>query len=537
MNDRLYIIINGIVMMFILVLTSCSQNEPKRDFSATRLGSVPEPVNITVTPDGRHTIFVMADGNKQRAVFDGVAGPKFDGVYVERSLALSSDQKRIGYIIATNQPNPNGCKTCGPPGKWRAVIDNHFGPEYEKILGIAFSNDGKKAAYAALKKNQDGSAFWTVVVDGKEEGGHYNAISKLSPLFSPDGKRLVSVARKENQKSVVVVNGSESGMYDYIGYGIPFFSPDGKHMAYTVRNFTTNRATLIFDGSPGSYHNAIPERSLVFSPDSKHFAYCAQTDNDWQVIADGRPQKKYAQVDNIQYSPDGKYLTYKAKKGEQWTIVTNGRAGFYQDSIMNGFPAFSPDGNSIAYGFKKNGKWKVMVEQVSTGRTLEEQYLINNDEKGYDEIISCVFSPDSKNLSYVAREGNEKKVVIEGEAGKGYDDIIPHIIYSPDSKHVAYLAKFKKANDKKRLIVLDGNPGPECDAILNENLSFIVFSTDSKHVAYAASMNQKWNYVINGRVVPESYVTICSLVTSLKGGFESMAVNNKMLYRVKYDFN
>jgi Tol biopolymer transport system component len=536
MNNRVCIIMRGITTMFLLlVITSCHQNEPKGHLSSTAIGPVPDPVNITVTPNGRHTIFVMPNGNKQRVVFDGVAGPEFEGVYVERSLVLSSDEKRTGYIVATNTPVPNGCKTCGPPGKWRTVIDNQFGPEYEKILRVIFSYDAKKVAYAAMKKNEDGSTFWTVVVDGKEEG-HYNAISKLSPLFSLDGKQVVSIARKENQKSVVVVNNVDSKEYDYIGYGIPFFSPDGKHIAYSARDYSPNLTTVVFDGKVGPKYNAIPERSLVFSPDSKHFAYGTQTGNTWQVVADGSPQNKYEQVDNIQYSADGKYLTYKAKKGEKWMVVVNGKEGAHQDSIMKGFPVFSPDGKDIAYGLKKDGKWKVVVEQVDTRKNLNEEYLIGNDDKGYDEIISCVFSPDSKRLSYIIREGTKKRVVSDGKAEDGYDDIVPEIIYSPDSKHAAYLARFKEADEKKKLIVLDGKAGPECDAILNENLSFIVFSPDSKHVAYAASMNGKWNHTIDGQVMAESYNTICNLVTSLKGGFESIVVNNKTLYLVKWNF-
>ncbi|MCW3116854.1 MAG: WD40-like Beta Propeller Repeat [Chitinophagaceae bacterium] len=478
-----------------------------------------------------------SDENKQCVVFDGVDGPKFEGVYVEKSFVLSTVGKRTGYIIATNKPDPNGCKTCGPPGKWRAVIDNQFGPEYEKILSIAFSRDGKKVAYAAMKKNKNGSNFWTLVVDGKEEKGRYNAISKLSPVFSVDGKQVVSVARKKNQKSVVVINDVDSREYDYVGYGIPFFSPDGTHMAYSARDFATNLASVIFDGKTGPNYNAIPEISLVFSSNSKHFAYGAQTDNDWLVVADGKPQEKYTQVDNIQYSPDGKHLTYKVKKGEKWTVIVDGKEGTYRDSIMNGFPVFSPDGKDIAYGFKKNDKWNIVVEHVDTRENVNEQYLISNDQWGYDEIISCVFSPDSKHLSCVIREGTKKKVVTEGQVGHGYDDIVPNIIYSPDSKHMAYLAKFKKAGDKKRLIVLDGNPGLECDGILNENVSFIVFSPDSKYVAYAASINEKCNLIINGQMMKESYNTICNLVSSPNGEFESIVVNNKRLYRVKWNFD
>ncbi|SEO07793.1 WD40-like Beta Propeller Repeat [Mucilaginibacter gossypiicola] len=536
MNNHRYKITGVIVYIFLLIeITSCREKETPINISTTTLCAVPNPVNITVTPDGRHTMFVVTEGNKQHVVFDGVAGPEFEGVYVERSFMLSPDGKRTAYIVASNIPAPNNCKTCGPPGKWRAIIDNHFEPEYEKILNIAFSNDAKQFAYAAMKKRNDGSNFWTVVVNGHEEGC-YNAISKLSPQFNLDGKKIVSVVRRENQKSIVVVNNTESEDYDYIGYGIPIFSPDGKHMAYSARDFKTNLAIVVFDGKAGNPYNAVPERSLVFSPDSKSFAYGAQIANNWQVVANNVPEEKYLKVDNIQYSPDGKHLTYKAQKGGKWMVVTDGKEGFAVDSLMKGFPVFSADGKNTAYGYKKSGKWHVVVEQVDTQENINQQFFISNFEKGYDEIIACFFSPDNKHLSFIVREGNKKKVINDGIAENEFDDIVPNLTYSPDSKHIAYLARIKEAGDKKKLVVLDGSPGPEFDDILNENLSFILFSRDSRHVSYAAASHGKWSYIIDGQSMKAAYDTICNLVDAGLNGFESIAVNDGKLYLLKWGF-
>jgi len=536
MNNRAFAVFAYVIGITLLGVTSCGQKTPQGHYVVNNLSILPDPINISITPDSRHIMYVKTHGSKKQVVFDTTAGPEFDGVYVDNTFVTTSDMKRIGYAIATNKAAPGDCATCGPPGKWRAVIDSQFGPEYDKVGGITFNHDGSSVAYNAMKKKKDGRVEWITVINGKEVPGTYEAVSFYSPKFGPDGKNVYNVAKKKNGKSIVVVNDTEGVEFDKIGYGIPFLSADGKHFAYTGINYVGNGAVVVLDGKAGPNFDVIPETSLVFSPDSKHFSYGTHTGSNWQVIADGKPQSKYAQVDNIIYSSDSKYLSYKAQKGNKWTVVVNGKEGVLYDSLMNGFPVYSPDRQYLAYSFKKNGKWKIAVEEVKTRKNAGERYFTTEIKEGYDEITSCTFSPDSKRLSFVAREGRKKVVFVDGKkVGDSYDDIVKSPVFSPDGKRMAYLAKIKRGdNDSDYIVVVDGKAGPECNAVLKEDPSVIVFSADSKHVGYAASIDGKWCLVINGQKGPEPFETICNLVNSAKGGFESLVVNKKALYRVNW---
>lgn len=51
-----------------------------------------------------------------------------------------------------------------------------------------------------------------------------------------------------------------------------------------------------------------------------------------------------------------------------------------------------------------------------------------------------VFSPDSKRLAYLAKDGDSSLIVLDGKAGERFKGIAG-MIFSADSKHFAYIAK------------------------------------------------------------------------------------------------
>ncbi|WPV02141.1 hypothetical protein SNE26_10170 [Mucilaginibacter sp. cycad4] len=525
------IIARLIVISFTII--SCQRHKNQGNYSVTKIAKLPNPVNITTTPNNQHIIYPISVGSKQHIIFDNEAEPEFEGIYIEKSFVMGHDFKRHGYLIATNKTQPGDCPTCGPPGKWRAVIDRKFSAEYDKIAGITFSDDDNSVAFAAMKKRNNGTKYWVIVLNNKELPGTYDAISNLSPEFMPGGKSLMYVVKNSNNKSMVAINGTPGYEFDHIGHGIPLLSPDGKHFAYTGLNYTAKGSTVVFDGKIGQMFDEIPEQSLVFSPESNHFAYGAHSLNDWQVIIDGVAQKKYRRVDNIAFSQNGN-IAYKAKKGEKWIIVLNGQEGMGYDSIMTGFPKFSPNSKYLAYSVKQNGRWIIKVEDV--GMRKEVSFLSEDESSREGEILSPEFSPDSKRLAFVTKIGNQKMVISDGEPSEKYDDIVSNIVFSADNKHFAFVAKRKKTIDQSKfIVVIDGKEGPECDRILNERLLSDLFSSDNINTGYAACISGKWYFIINQHMSNQSYDTICNFLATSKGGYISMAIKNQTLYRINWN--
>ncbi len=61
--------------------------------------------------------------------------------------------------------------------------------------------------------------------------------------------------------------------------------------------------------------------------------------------------------------------------------------------------------------------------------------------KSYDDIRGLTYTPDSKQVIYIAKSGYKKFLVVNGEEQQWAYGIFPNsLTTSPDSKHIAYVA-------------------------------------------------------------------------------------------------
>ena len=157
----------------------------------------------------------------------------------------------------------------------------------------------------------------------------------------------------------------------------------------------------------------------------------------------------------------------------------------------------------------------------------------------YDEVFSVnvnlhtYFSPDSKHVGYIARNGEKWIAVLDNRISHGYDEVGRDFFLSPDAIHLAYLAR----NGDKWQVILDDKPCGEfkqrpnlwdelrshCEPGPNPQLAAEserkqrlreaatrareqfdeveinspVLSADGKSLAYAARKGEKW-FVVEG---------------------------------------
>jgi len=137
----------------------------------------------------------------------------------------------------------------------------------------------------------------------------------------------------------------------------------------------------------------------------------------------------------------------------------------------------SPDGRHLAYIKKADGKMQVVLD----GKEMPP----------LDRAAALTFSPDSQQLAYVAGEGAEWFVVV-GDRPQNRYSRVGEPVFSPDSKHLAYVALLP---DKKRTVVIDGQPGRTWDEIFD---GLLVWSPDSQQLAYGARQGDPW-FVVAGQ--------------------------------------
>ena len=220
-----------ITVSFILILILClginawAEEEEKIsekfiadiDFSTWVMDS------LKVSPDNRHIVFMIKEGNKQLVVLDGKKGNAYDEVYVE-SLTFSPDSNKLAYV-AREKDNQF------------IVVNGNEQKKYKEILkrSFVFSPNSKRLGYIV----KEGDIYFAVI--DKKEGAKYDIVQERSISFSPEGKHLAYAAGNYKEaKGFVVVDGKElQGYMDIVSIGggrIVFDSSNNIHFLALKNN-------------------------------------------------------------------------------------------------------------------------------------------------------------------------------------------------------------------------------------------------------------------------------------------------------------
>jgi Tol biopolymer transport system component len=458
-------------------------------------------------------------------------------------ITISPDGKRVAYISKAG-------------GKCFAVVDGHKGREYDSCQRVVFSPNSKRVAYVATS---GGRAF--VVADGVK-GKEY--LTAGQPVFSPDSRMVAYNASPEPGKRLVVANGVESKPYDFDKRGsvrlqpgnfyFPFhFSPDGKRVAYVAKR--DGKYFVVVDGKEGRKHDLTEK--VVFSPDGKRVAYVAMRGpyhpgtwgamedmvrGHWSVFIDGEQGKEYALIRSAPvFSPDSKRIAYVAiyerpsgpGSNPRGLVVVDGAEGRKGYNAVN-TPIFSADSKRVIYTATRDKRGLLVVD----GQECESfEMFISADLKkltyraqlgGEWATIRCGptgsppvrssmvwnyprLSPDGKRMARIATRDGKSRVVVDGKEGKGYGSILHGtLMFSRDGKRACYVASHtgRAESYRRAFVVMDGAEGTEYDYI-----HYPQFSPDGKHSVYEAWRDGKRFLVVDGKE-EELKGKVCSLQIS-----------------------
>ncbi len=287
---------------------------------------------LAFSPDGEHLGYLVdVKENAAKLFIDGVMQSELPNADVE-SFQFSTNGKHLAYVASKDNLG------------W-LVKDGVPGPPFSiQFINFLFSPDGEHVAYVE-KGNR-------LLVDGKKIAIMGGSDVEDSVAFSPDGRLAAYIATKEgppddDDTRYVVANGLSGPAFDEISELT--LSPDGKRVAYEAGMWDDKNDKA----KPRVHYAAVvdgrvqPKFSLVsnlkFSPDSKHFAYVAFDGNDSRVILDGVPGMKFSSTGSIVFSTDGKHLAYVARQDGRQFVLIDGIAGPKFESVLVG-PVVCKDG-------------------------------------------------------------------------------------------------------------------------------------------------------------------------------------------------
>jgi WD40 repeat protein len=415
--------------------------DPRANESVTLLWKAPGPIadaDLEVSADGKRFAY-RSPGRP--VVVDGVAGRTYK--WVGRPT-FSPDGGSVAYAADVG-------------GGSVVVLNGTDGPKYKKVgsdvldgvyivnvVGLVFSPDGRRLAYAAAKPK----GGHVLVVDGTESA-EYDSVGLAR--FSADGKRIAFPAMRGRTR-LLVVDGQERDLGQADVFGLAF-SPDGTQLAYATR---LNKVEAVTVGDvKGNGFDKVSKP--CFSPDGKHVAYMAQRRNTRLMVIDGVEGKPYDWIGAPHFSPDGRRTAYAASRGgfldenslpnlryksrdATYGVVTDGVEGTWFDGPVLPWIQFSPEGGRLVYWVLSRDKYLVMVDQKEYGQSESPGHL--------------VFSTDGARIAYSASRDPKNRaslVIVDGAVQKEYARVgVP--VFSPDARHLAYAASVGST----RVLVIDG---------------------------------------------------------------------------------
>jgi hypothetical protein len=212
------------------------------------------------------------------------------------SAVASPDARRIAWKV----PSGEG---------FAVVLDGKKGIEHRLVFDLAFSPDGKRFAYVAMR---NGERKIALVVDGIQGKG-YDGFHKDNRYFSPHGK--------------------PEGSWDDIGKDSLVFAPDGKRWACGA--FRGGKSGLVLDGKEDFRGDGKHGVQVRFTRDGKKLYWAYQIGEKAVVVADGTESKPWDRIgDEIVLGPGDRHFAYAAKSEGKWTVVVDGAPGTSYDFIV-----------------------------------------------------------------------------------------------------------------------------------------------------------------------------------------------------------
>ncbi len=372
--------------------------------------------------DGKLFKIEAAEGTGKACLFAGTA---FEGGVGDRAIEILIDGEPALWV-------GESC-VAGGLSKTDALAFNAL---YEQLasqardafgaIGVQATENSTRIAVSVLDEERGG--IYVLNADGSGKQRLTKGRSDILPRWSPDGKQIAFLARREQDHELVAEHDLAFHWFLYI------MDADGQNQ----RRVTKTPIGMIFQWSPDGTR-------FVFQSsreDVKNKAKDGTASSAIYVMkSDGTQQKRLTPVENNDgfpsWSPDGKQIAFCSNRhGNKDIFVMNADGSDVRRLTSNdandSVPAWSPDGKQIAF---------------ASSRESGTAYVVNADGTEESSLVvrgrPVAWSPDGQSLLIE----NDGQLVLGGAHGRNPKELTQEGMpaldgeYSPDGKAVFYRSK------------------------------------------------------------------------------------------------
>ena len=387
------------------------------------------------SPDRRHVAAVIETGSTQHVRHDMTDGPPYAGIGVDQ---LRLDGAHCAYPARLDD------------GGWVVVLDGTPGPRFDGIGEVALV--GGQLVYAAER-----SGRWFLARAAGEPLGPYDEV--LSGSLTPDASGAWAAVIRRDEQTFVVADGAEHGPFETAGQ-LSFVGGQAQFVART----SAGAYVYAGGGREGPWDDVAELAAGLARP-----VYAVRNAQGFQVW-DGRSAgPRFDRIFRLTVASSEPLYAGRAD-GAEWVVHGERRYGPF--TALKAWLGVSAAG--CVFAGQRDSKWWVTRGGEQLGPFDDVTSLAT--ASGHDAFIalrqglfvvvrdglqhatwelatSLVFSPDGRRLMYVAREGKQLLLVVDGQK-RPFDLVLPDTLaFSRDGRHHA--AVIGEATTKRLFITFD----------------------------------------------------------------------------------